>query len=224
MKIIKYLAVLIIFLGAIYAGTDGTIRGQIKDTEGVPMPGVQIFVSELAMGAIADENGKYIILNLPVGSYDVKVMMIGYKTVTMKEVSVMMDQTTWLNFTMEVAVIEGDEVEVYGEKPLVDKAQTSRKVTVTSEALESLPIRDLNEVYTLQSGVVKVESRTHGIPDYEEKGLEEIHVQGGRSGEIAYMMDGMYLRNPIYNVNTTGTRINLMSVRQLDWQQGGFNA
>jgi hypothetical protein len=133
MKIIKYLAVLIIFLGAIYAGTDGTIRGQIKDTEGVPMPGVQIFVSELAMGAIADENGKYIILNLPVGSYDVKVMMIGYKTVTMKEVSVMMDQTTWLNFTMEVAVIEGDEVEVYGEKPLVDKAQTSRKVTVTSE-------------------------------------------------------------------------------------------
>ena len=224
MKIFKYLAVLIIFLGTINAGTDGTIRGQVKNIEGASMPGAQIFVPELAMGAIADENGKYIILNLPIGSYDVKVMMIGYKTVTMKKVSVMMDQTTWLNFTMEVAAIEGDEVEVFGEKPLVEKAQTSRKVTVTSEAIESLPIRDLNEVYTLQSGVVKVESRTHGIPDYEEKGLEEIHVQGGRSGEIAYMMDGMYLRNPIYNVNTTGTRVNLMSVRQLDWQQGGFNA
>ncbi|HJL63890.1 MAG TPA: carboxypeptidase-like regulatory domain-containing protein, partial [Candidatus Marinimicrobia bacterium] len=63
MKIFKYLAVLIIFLGTIYAGTDGTIRGQVKNIEGASMPGAQIFVPELAMGAIADENGKYIILN-----------------------------------------------------------------------------------------------------------------------------------------------------------------
>ena len=62
--------------------------------------------------------------------------------------------------------------------------------------LFKLPIR-LTELYTLQSGVVKVESRTKSVPDHEERGIEEIHVKGGRSGEIAYMMDGMYLRNPI---------------------------
>jgi|TARA_B100000315_G_C14590279_1_gene595382 hypothetical protein len=224
LKLIKHILPLLLLLGVAVAGTDGTIRGEVKDSEGMSMPGAQIFVPDLGMGAIADVNGNYIILNLPVGSYDVKVMMIGYKTITMKEVNVMMDQTTWLNFTMEVETIEGEEVEVYGEKPLVEKGQTSRKVTVSSETIESLPIRDLNEVYTLQSGVVKVESRTHGIPDYEEKGLEELHVQGGRSGEIAYMMDGMYLRNPIYNVIGNGTRINLMAIRELDWQQGGFNA
>ena len=120
------------------AGTDGTIRGQVKDTEGSPLPGVQIFVPELAMGAIADQNGNYIILNLPVGSYDVKVMMIGYQTQTMKDVNVIMDQTVWLNFTMAIAAIEGDEVEVYGEKPLVEKGQTSRKITIDSETIESL--------------------------------------------------------------------------------------
>ena len=51
----------------------------------------------------------------------------------------------------------------------------------------------------MQSGVVKVEGGTRGaIPDHEEKGLEEVHVRGGRSGEIAYLIDGMYIRNPIY--------------------------
>ena len=224
MKLFKSTIILIVLCSIIVAGTDGTIRGQVKDTEGSPIPGVQIFVPELAMGAIADQNGNYIILNLPVGIYDVKVMMIGYQTQTMKDVNVIMDQTVWLNFTLAIAAIEGDEVEVYGEKPLVEKGQTSRKITIDSETIESLPIRDLNEVYALQSGVVRVQSRMHGIPDYEEKGLEEVHVRGGRSGEIAYMMDGMYLRNPIFNVIGTGTRLNLMAVRQLDWQPGGFNA
>ncbi len=224
MKLFKSTIILIVLCSIIVAGTDGTIRGQVKDTEGSPLPGVQIFVPELAMGAIADQNGNYIILNLPVGTYDVKVMMIGYQTQTMKDVNVIMDQTVWLNFTLAIAAIEGDEVEVYGEKPLVEKGQTSRKITIDSETIESLPIRDLNEVYALQSGVVRVQSRIHGIPDYEEKGLEEVHVRGGRSGEIAYMMDGMYLRNPIFNVIGTGTRLNLMAIRQLDWQPGGFNA
>ena len=47
---------------------------------------------------------------------------------------------------------------------------------------------------------------------------------GGRSGEIAYMMDGMYLRNPIFGSIGSGTRLNLFAVRQFDWQPGGFNA
>ncbi|MBC8395372.1 MAG: TonB-dependent receptor [Candidatus Marinimicrobia bacterium] len=224
MKQLKNSILMILFSGFLYAGTDGTIRGQIADTEGGALPGAQIFIPELSLGAIADANGNYIILNIPVGDYDVIVMMMGYQKQTMKQVNVIMDQTLWLNFKLPLAVIEGDEVEVYGEKQLVEKGQTSRKVTVDSETIESLPIRDLGEVYSLQSGVVKVQSRTHGIPDYEEKGLEELHVQGGRSGEIAYMMDGMYLRNPIYNVIGSGTRLNLMAIKELDWQPGGFNA
>ena len=125
----------------------------------------------------------------------------------MTEVGVVMDQTVWLNFKLPIAAVEGDEVEVLGTKPLVEKGSTSKKVTVSSEAIQSLPIRDLSELYTLQSGVVKVVSRNKSVPDHEERGLEQIHVKGGRSGEIAYMMDGMYLRNPIFGSIGSGTRL-----------------
>ena len=88
-----------------------------------------------------------------------------------------------------------------------------------------MPIRDAADLYSLQSGVVKVEAGTHGgIPDHEERGLEEVHVRGGRSGEIAYMIDGMYIRNPIYGGIGNGTRLNLFAVKEFDWQPGGFNA
>ena len=61
-------------LSFLYAGTDGTIRGQIKDIDGEPLPGAQVFIQEMSLGAVADINGNYLILNIPVGTYDVTVM------------------------------------------------------------------------------------------------------------------------------------------------------
>lgn len=217
----------LIFIGlfsVITAGTDGTIRGKVTDGDGSPLPGANIYIPEAGVGAAADMDGNYIILNIPIGDYDVVVQMMGYQKQRMKEVHVMMDQTVWLNFKLPIDYVEGEEVEVIGERPLVEKGTTAKKVTVSKEAIQSLPIRDLNELYTLQSGVVKVVSRNKGVPDHEERGLEEIHVKGGRSGEIAYMMDGMYLRNPIFGSIGSGTRLNLFAVREFDWQPGGFNA
>ena len=51
-----------------------------------------------------------------------------------------------------------------------------------------------------------------------------MHVRGGRSGEIAYMIDGMYIRNPIFGGIGSGTRLNLFAINEFDWQPGGFNA
>ncbi|HJM95208.1 MAG TPA: carboxypeptidase-like regulatory domain-containing protein, partial [Candidatus Marinimicrobia bacterium] len=190
-----------------------------------PLPGAQVYIPELEQGAIADFDGNYIILNVSVGSYDVSVNMMGYRKETRKDVKVMMDQTVWLNFTLPVAAVEGEEVEVIGERPLVEKGTTSKKITIDKEAVEALPIRDMTELYSLQSGVVQVVGQQEGaIKDHEERGLQEIHVRGGRSGEIAYMIDGMYIRNPIYGGIGTGTRLNLFAIKEFDWQPGGFNA
>ena len=118
--------------------------------------------------------------------------MIGYATIITKDVNITMDQTRWLNLTMQEEAIEGEVVEVTGERGLVEKDMTSKKVTVSQEQIEALPIKDVTELYSLQSGVVKVEGGMAGaIPDHEEKGLEEVHVRGGRSGEIAYMIDAV---------------------------------
>ena len=220
----KLFLIFFIYCSFLNGGTDGTIRGKVTDIDGVPMPGANIYIPAISMGAAADLNGNYIILNVPVDDYDVVVQMMGYQKQTIKEVRVMMDQTVWLNFTLNEANVELEEVVILGERPLVEKGATSKKVTVAKEAIQALPIRDLTDLYTLQSGVVKIESRTRGVPDNEERGLEEIHVRGGRSGQIAYMMDGMYLRNPIYGGIGSGTRLNIFAVKEFDFQQGGFNA
>ena len=156
-KTCKIIILFFISLCTVFPGTDGTIRGQVVDTEGEPVIGAQVIIKKNGLGAAVDIDGNYLLLNIPVGSYELTVQMIGYQTVIIENVSVTMDQTTWLNFTLSMAAIEGDVVYVTGEKPLVEKGSTSKKITMDKEAIESLPIRNVSELYNLQSGVVKVE-------------------------------------------------------------------
>jgi hypothetical protein len=140
MKFIQKIILTLVFLSTLFAGTDGTIRGKISDISGMGLPGANIYLPEVGLGAAADLEGNYIILNIPVGTYDVVVQMVGYQKQTMKNVRILMDQTVWLNFKLPVESIEGEEVEVVGERPMVEKGTTSKKVTVSKEAIQSYPL------------------------------------------------------------------------------------
>mgnify|MGYP003312605732 FL=1 len=70
MSSIKGLILFFIYCSCfIFAGTDGTIRGRVTDEESMELPGATIYLPELGIGAAADPNGNFIILNIPVGTY-----------------------------------------------------------------------------------------------------------------------------------------------------------
>ena len=110
MKIIRSLIIMLIIIESAFGGTDGTIRGKVTDIENSALPGANIYIPSVGVGAAADMEGNYIILNIPVGEYDVVVQMMGYQKQTITGVNVVMDQTSWLNFKLPVAAVEGDEI------------------------------------------------------------------------------------------------------------------
>ena len=99
---LKKLYVLLLIASFLMAGTDGTIRGKVTDIDGAPLPGANIVIPSLGLGAAADMHGNYFILNVPVGEYDVVIQMMGYQKQTIKGVHVIMDQTVWLNFKLPI--------------------------------------------------------------------------------------------------------------------------
>ena len=128
-QLFRYI-LLIFFVSFAIAGTDGTVRGKVLDIEGEPLPGAQVYIAELGVGTMTDVDGNYILLNLEVGSYDVTVSMIGFATQIIQGVGVVMDQTVWLNFAMQVEAIEGEVINVRAQKELVEKGSTSKKISV----------------------------------------------------------------------------------------------
>lgn len=194
-----------------FAGTTGKIAGVITDSEtGEPLVGVNIQVVGTTFGAATDVDGTFVILNVPPGLYTLEFSFIGYQTVIVKEVRVNIDFTSRVNQKMEPTVIEGSTVEVIGERnPLVRQDLTNTKVAVTSETMDELPVINVNDVITLQAGIVQDNSGN-------------IHIRGGRSDEISYQVNGFSINNPFGNSQGVGIAPN--AVEEVSVSAGTFSA
>ncbi|MFZ0391196.1 MAG: TonB-dependent receptor [Calditrichia bacterium] len=170
---------------ALLAGTTGKIVGVVvEEQSGQPLPGANILLPETRQGASTNLDGEFIILNIPPGTYTLEAHMMGYQTIIKKNVKVSVDLTTRLAFEMNEAPLEGEEVVVVAERPLIEKDATSRQIHVDSKEITELPVKDFKDILSLQAGV-------------SQDAAGRLHIRGGRSGEVAYLIDGVYMDDPL---------------------------
>lgn len=202
------LVLLLTFTG--WAGTTGKISGVIKSAEtGEPLVGVNIVLEGTTLGTSSDADGYYFILNIPPGEYTVAAYFLGYAAKIQQEVKVSADQTTTLHFSMVAQAVEGETVVVTAERPLIQKDQTARTAVVDAETISEMPVDDFQDVLTTQAGFTT-----------DDDG--EIHVRGGRSGEVAYLIDGVYVRDPYSG--GFGSQLDRYSIEELQVLTGSYNA
>ena len=207
------------------AGTVGKLVGSVIDAgTGEPLPGCNVVIVGTTMGAATDIDGYFYILNVPPGTYRVMASMIGFQRVEKSNVRITMNQTSTVNYRLNIEAIEGETVEVVAERPMVEKDVTVKKVVLSGDEIRTAPVADLTEMLTLQSGVVAINYQSYGIPGMAERGVEEIHVRGGRSGEVGYVFDGMYIENPTYGGIGIGTRLNKFAIEEMVNETGVFSA
>src|SRR5579859_6600692 len=84
----RCLYIFILFLGIsplLSAGNiaGGTLSGKVTESgKNTPLAGASVYIPDLKLGVIADNNGNYKFNNLPSGTYLVEVHYIGFKTFT----------------------------------------------------------------------------------------------------------------------------------------------
>ena len=92
----------------------GTVTGRVVDASGgQPIPAVQVFIANLELGGLTQQNGRYLLQNVPAGTHTVSVSRIGYRT-TELQVTVGGGQTVEQNFTMNEEALALDEIIVTG--------------------------------------------------------------------------------------------------------------
>ena len=120
----------------------GTIAGQVRDASGGALPGVTVEVTspsliEKIRTGTTDENGRYQITALPVGTYEVTFTLQNFATVNRPNILVTSDFTANVPGEMKVGGLK-DVVSVVAEAPVVD-VQNARQQTV----FQGADIRDL---------------------------------------------------------------------------------
>lgn len=196
-----------------YSGTTGKISGVVKDkSTGESLAGASIVVEGTNMGAAADGNGYYFIINIPPGKYRLKAMMMGYKATVVTDVQVIIDLTTKVEFELEQTILEGEVVEITAERPLIEKDVTSSSVVTTSEQIDKMPVTSFNEVLVITPGFVE-----SGAGD-----SRNFNVRGGRNNELAFMIDGFYVEDPLFG--GMGSDVANVGIAELAVLTGTFNA
>ncbi len=99
---------------SIGAQQGGTVTGRVLDSQsGLPLAAVQVFISALDLGGLTQQNGRYLLQNVPAGTHTLTVARIGYRTVE-AQVSVGGGQTVEQNFGMTEEALQLDEIIVTG--------------------------------------------------------------------------------------------------------------
>ena len=198
-------------IGINAAFAQGKIAGNISDAiTGDPLIGVNVIIEETNQGTVSDVNGDYIILNVRPGTYTIQASYIGFQTQRIDGIRTSTGQTTRYNIEMREEVIEGQEVLVQAERPLIQKDLTASKKVVGAEEIDALPVEGFLGVLTTQAGVNTGPSG-------------EIHIRGGRSNEVAYLVDGMSVSNP-FNTNGLATSVAADAIQEMTVISGAFNA
>jgi len=212
-KLIVLLLAVFLVPSILFAGVTGKIAGTVVDVEtGAPLIGANVIIEGTNMGTATNLDGYYFIINVPPGTYRVKAMMMGYQSVVKTNVKVIVDLTSKVNFKLSSTVISGEAVEIVAKRPLLEKDVTASQTVTSTEQIEQMPVTSYNEVLVTTPGFV--ESGTGLNRGY--------NVRGGRGGEMAYMVDGFYIEDPL--MGGMGSDVANVGIAELAVMTGTFNA
>ena len=180
------LVLVAVALPGLASAQDGKLSGTVTDAEtGESIPGATVVLVGTQQGVATDEEGRYVIIGIVPARYDVRVSFVGFTTQVVQGVLVTANRTTTLDVELTTDVIQGGEVIVSAEEPVVDQNQTNSRSLVTSEEIERLPVADLQDVIARTSN--------------SYKGF----LRGSRRFEAKTIIDGVDVSDAFYAITPT---------------------
>jgi hypothetical protein len=213
--------------------TTGSLAGTIQDAQGGRLPGVSVHAVHTPTGteydAVTDAEGRYSILNVRVGPYDVTATLAGFKTATEAGVPVLLGEQKSVDFTLELETLT-ETVQVTGQSSVIDASRAGTADNVSAQAVANLP--------TISRNIVDI-ARTS--PYFNPIGLNNdplaLSVAGRNNRYNNVQIDGA-VNNDVFGLAASGTPggqteaqpISLDAIQELqlvvspyDVRQGGFS-
>jgi TonB-dependent starch-binding outer membrane protein SusC len=160
------------------AQAGGTLTGIVREqgTER-PLPGVVVQVDGTQITSLTNEQGRYLIQNVPAGRYTVRAQVLGYAPAP-QPVTIVAGETAQLNFMLQQTAIALDEVVVTGTAGRQERrAQPAVIATIgAAEIVAQAPVANVAQIMT---------ARTPGVSIVQSSGTagtaQQIRIRGAAS-------------------------------------------
>jgi iron complex outermembrane receptor protein len=164
------------------------IKGKVTDNKGNPLPEVSVFLPDQNKGSLCNEDGEYIIENIPTGKVFVQFSYIGYNT---EIKSLIAEQgMNELNTSLTEATIEVQEVVVSGG---IVSSQRDNAVKIAVLKLEDIQLSGTPNLMEALTAVPGVDMISQG------QGMSKPVIRGLSMNGILITKDGTRIENYQYS-------------------------
>ena len=175
------------------------INGTVTDSSGGVLPGVTVVAVQTETAfrreAVTDENGSYVLLNLPLGPYRLEATLAGFRTYAQTGIVLQVNSNPLIPIAMALGSVE-ETVSVEAAAPLVETRNPAIGQVVTNEQVEALPLEGRNPASLISLAVPAVDTGTPSSRSLTQS--RSITLAGGQAFGVAYVLDGA-LHNNVFD-------------------------
>lgn len=203
------------------AGLKGSIQGQVVDADNQqPLIGANVSIVGTQLGSATDTNGKFVIKNVPVGSYILQFNYIGYEPFRKTDIIVRSERITQLTAELKVSILEAEAINVTAGYFTETADQPTSFINFSAEEIRRAPgsAGDVSRILMSLPSVAKVNDQSNSLI-----------VRGGSPVENAFYIDNVEIPN-INHFPTQGASggpigmINVDFIQDVNFYAGGFSA
>jgi len=192
---------LFLAIGVTWASIAGSISGLVTDSTGAVIAGAKVIATDTQTGVqttvTTDAKGFYSLPALPVGTYDLQVSQIGFKTYTETGLVINANSALRVDATLSVGTIN-EKIEVRTDAVHVEAESTQMGEVITGKTMTAVPLngRAYTDLLALQPGVSPynaTDTGTGGIGDRPVDGglnAGNQSVNGQREAANGFMVNG----------------------------------
>ena len=176
--------------------TRARIIGTVSDPAGAVIPDATVTVTNVATGVKTpiktDHDGNYQALELPIGTYKIKVEREGFKTTETAEYTLEINQVLRVDVRLPVGA-RNEVIEVTGEAAQVETVNPTVGASITSRPIVDLPLngRNVLDLALLEPGVTPHNNDDTGAGTY--------NIAGARADSVTFLLDGGVDNNLLSN-------------------------
>jgi outer membrane receptor protein involved in Fe transport len=201
----------------------GGIQGTVTDSSGASVASADVTIKNAETGLVrtakTDDQGDFVVTELPLGTYSVTASKQGFGTKVLNGVNVAVSTNTRADVQLQPGEVK-QEVVVTAEAPIIDTTGNTLGGTLQAQQLTNLPINggDFAKLLTLVPGAA---SDPNGDSD-SPGSFGTFSINGNRGRSNNYLLDGTdmndgYRNDPAINeAGVFGTPATLLPIDALE--------
>ena len=216
------------------AQVSASIKGTVTDPSNAPVPSAVVKTRNLETGAmrnsITDDAGRYLVLSLPVGEYEIRVAKAGFQDAIRTGIHLVVGEEANVDLRLQVGV-EISQITVTADAPMVTTTTKDISGLVGEQAVKELPLngRSYDLLLPLNPGIVNFTSqKTGGTGISNSTTANNFAVSGNRPQQNLFLLNGVEYsgaaENNMQPGGTSGMLLGVDAVREFNVQRDSYSA